>query len=93
MVTEAGITCGNPCSVVERETGAIWLPFCKNLADGDEIWQLGGDVEVGANACAIAPRQDGSLYINCRNFVRGTQRAVARGDDQGNAFTDFDWAS
>jgi len=36
VVTEAGMTCGNPCPVVDRETGVIWLPFCKNLADGDE---------------------------------------------------------
>lgn len=178
-VTEAGMTCGNPCPVVERETGAIWLPFCKNLADGDETmicqgkaprtvwithsvddghswsepreitasvkdpqwtwyatgpchgiqlfsgrlvvpcdhivglhldrsrdpyhshviysddrgqtWQLGGDVEVGTNECAIAQLQDGSLYINCRNFVRGTQRAVSRSYDQGDSFTDFEW--
>ena len=179
VVTEAGMTCGNPCPVVERETGAIWLPFCKNLADGDETmicegkaprtvwithsvddgqswsepreitssvkdpkwtwyatgpchgiqlasgrlvvpcdhivglhfdrsrdpyhshviysddrgetWQLGGDVEAGTNECAIAQLQDGSLYINCRNFVRGTQRAVARSYDQGQTFTDFEW--
>ncbi len=24
------ITIGNPCPVVDRETGIIWLPFCKN---------------------------------------------------------------
>lgn len=36
VVTEAGMTCGNPCPVVDRDTGVIWLPFCKNLADGDE---------------------------------------------------------
>ena len=36
VVTEQGMTCGNPCPVVDRETGVIWLPFCKNLADGDE---------------------------------------------------------
>lgn len=36
VVTEPAMTCGNPCPVVDRETGTIWLPFCKNLADGDE---------------------------------------------------------
>lgn len=30
------MTCGNPCPVVDRRTGIIWLPFCKNLADGNE---------------------------------------------------------
>jgi hypothetical protein len=36
VVSEVGMTCGNPCPVVDGETGVIWLPFCKNLADGDE---------------------------------------------------------
>lgn len=36
VVTEPAMTCGNPCPVVDRDTGTIWLPFCKNLADGDE---------------------------------------------------------
>lgn len=36
VVSEPGMTCGNPCPVVDRATGTIWLPFCKNLADGDE---------------------------------------------------------
>lgn len=35
-VSETGMTCGNPCPVVDRDTGVIWLPFCKNLAAGDE---------------------------------------------------------
>jgi sialidase-1 len=36
VVSEAEMTCGNPCPVVDRRTGIIWLPFCKNLADGSE---------------------------------------------------------
>lgn len=36
VVSEDGMTCGNPCPVVDRSTGTIWLPFCKNLAEGDE---------------------------------------------------------
>ncbi len=36
VVTEPGMTCGNPCPVVDQATGVIWLPFCKNLADGNE---------------------------------------------------------
>ncbi len=36
IVTESAMTCGNPCPVVDRDTGTIWLPFCKNLADGNE---------------------------------------------------------
>ena len=36
VATERDMTCGNPAPVVERESGVIWLPFCKNLADGGE---------------------------------------------------------
>ena len=36
VVTEPAMTCGNPCPVVEAESGTIWLPFCKNLSDGPE---------------------------------------------------------
>lgn len=36
VVAEEGMTCGNPCPVVDAEDGTIWLPFCKNLAEGDE---------------------------------------------------------
>ncbi len=36
MATEPGITCGNPCPVVDQATGHILMPFCKNLADGAE---------------------------------------------------------
>ncbi len=27
---DAKITIGNPCPVVDRDTGTIWLPFCRN---------------------------------------------------------------
>ena len=27
---DAKITIGNPCPVIDRETGRIWLPFCRN---------------------------------------------------------------
>ena len=30
---EAEITIGNPCPVVDQETGRIWLPFCRNNDD------------------------------------------------------------
>ena len=36
VVADDGMTCGNPCPVVDESTGTIWLPFCKNLGDGNE---------------------------------------------------------
>ena len=31
IVTAPGMTCGNPCPVVDHGTGTIWLSFCKNI--------------------------------------------------------------
>ena len=36
LVADGDMTCGNPCPVVDASTGAIWLPFCKNLGEGGE---------------------------------------------------------
>lgn len=36
VVSTGSDTDGNPAPVVDRETGTIWLLFCKNLADGAE---------------------------------------------------------
>jgi len=36
IVTEPGVTCGNPCPVVDRSDGTVWLGLCKNNADGPE---------------------------------------------------------
>ena len=36
IVSRPGMTCGNPCPVLDRTTGVLWLPFCTNLADGPE---------------------------------------------------------
>ncbi len=179
LVTEADRTCGNPCPVVDRETGTIWLPFCKNLADGHETlitqgkaprtvwvthstddgltwaepteitsdvkdpswtwyatgpthgiqlqngrllipcdhmvgkyfdrkrdpyhahviysddhgasWHIGGIVQDGTNECAVEELVDGSVYINCRNYVGGKRRAVAWSQDYGSTFSQFRW--
>jgi sialidase-1 len=36
VATQEDWVCGNPAPVVDHESGRIWLPFCKNLKDGDE---------------------------------------------------------
>jgi sialidase-1 len=179
VVSEPNMTCGNPCPVVDRSTGTLLLPFCKNLADGDENlitqgkaprtvwithsnddgvtwadpveitasvkkpswtwyatgpchgiqlesgrllipcdhmvgvyfdrrrdpyhshviysddgganWQIGGIVDEGTNECAVVETVDGEVYINCRNYRNGKQRAVAWSSDGGGSFTDFTW--
>lgn len=42
VVTEEGMTSGNPCPVVDHDTGTICLLFCKNLADGPETMIVEG---------------------------------------------------
>jgi sialidase-1 len=179
VVAEQGMTCGNPCPVVDRNTGTIWMPFCKNLADGPETlicegkaprtvwltwsdddgrswadpieitkdvkdpswtwyatgpghgiqlqsgrllipcdhmigvhfdrkkdpyhshviysddhgktWQMGGSVQNGTNECEVAELQDGTVYINCRNYVGDKRRASALSRDGGQTFGDFRW--
>ena len=36
VVADGDKTCANPCPVVDRSDGTIWLPFCKNLGEGHE---------------------------------------------------------
>ena len=33
VVTEAGMTCGNPCPVVDHKAGRVVLTFCRNIGD------------------------------------------------------------
>lgn len=39
---DPGNTCGNPCAVVDRETGAIWLLMTWNLGDDEETAIIDG---------------------------------------------------
>ena len=49
---DAKITIGNPCPVVERTTGTIWLPFCRNndrvfithSTDDGETWAAPAEI-------------------------------------------------
>lgn len=45
VVSESGMTCGNPCPVVDQETGTIWLPFSKNPAENDETQITQGEAQ------------------------------------------------
>jgi len=42
VVSGQGDTAGNPAPVVDRRTGIIWLPFCRNLAAGPEPMIIAG---------------------------------------------------
>lgn len=66
VVSEAGMTCGNPCPVLDRTTGTIWLPFCKNLADGGEHQIVEGK----------APRTVWLTYSNDEGATWATPREI-----------------
>jgi len=34
VVADGDMTCGNPCPVLDRHSGTVWLPFCKNPGEG-----------------------------------------------------------
>lgn len=42
IVADSNMTCGNPCPVVDQNSGTIWLPFCKNLGEGDQALIMEG---------------------------------------------------
>ena len=68
VATEEGWVSGNPAPVQDRETGTIWLLFCRNRMDGDEP-------EISAG---IAPRtvwvtfsdDDGATWSAPREITR-----------------------
>jgi sialidase-1 len=43
LVDDGADTCGNPCPVVDRGTGVIWLPLTKNKGDAAESLIMKGE--------------------------------------------------
>ena len=81
IVTDSGMTCGNPAPVVDRETGTIWLPFCKNLADGPERihgewWRRMGEAQAVRDYFRVED-EDGRRYWLYR---RGDGARAVTGD-------------
>jgi hypothetical protein len=66
----------NPCSVVDQDTGRVWLPFCRNndevlvtfSDDHGQTWKLGGTVDRHTDECQVVELSDGTLMINMRNY-------------------------
>ena len=97
-VTASSLTPAAWSSLATISSASTWTaaatPYHSHVIYSDDrgaTWQLGGNVEAGTNECAVAQLYDGSLYINCRNHVGGTRRAVARSQDQGQTFAQFEW--
>lgn len=42
VLSEPEMTCGNPCPVLDRETGVLVMAFCKNRSDGPQKMTMEG---------------------------------------------------
>jgi len=90
VAAEEGVTCGNPCPVLDPAAGRILLPFCKNPADGPE----------GMICAGKAPRtvwltysdDSGATWTPPREITREVKRAdwtwYATGPGHGVALRD-----
>ncbi len=59
--------------------------------DHGRTWNIGGIAQPGTNESTVIQTTDGSLYLNCRNYVGEKRRAYAWSYDNGETFNDFGW--
>jgi len=57
--------------------------------DHGATWRLGGSAGAGANECVALELNDGSLYLNCRNYSGNHRRAVVQSRDGGETFSEI----
>lgn len=84
-----------PCDhIVGRDLNRHTDPYHSHVVvsdDGGRTWRIGGIVPEGTNECCVAEVEDGSLYINCRNYRGDKRRAAAWSSDGGDSFSDHAW--
>jgi sialidase-1 len=59
--------------------------------DHGKSWKIGGITQPGTNESVIVQTVDGSLYLNCRNYVGEKRRAYAWSNDNGETFSQSGW--
>lgn len=59
---ETGNTCGNPCPVVDHETGTVWLPMTHNLGIDHEPRIIDGTSEGTRTVWVTASEDDGRTW-------------------------------
>jgi sialidase-1 len=72
IVDDGTNTVGNPCPVQDRETGAIWLLFCRNAEDGHER-----DILVGKatrEVFVMKSEDDGVTWSEPREITKDVQQ-------------------
>lgn len=81
-----------PCDHIVGKDFTRDDPYHSHIIYSDDhgaTWHVGGIVDVGTNECAVVETMDGSIYINCRNYVGEKRRAYAWSRDTGDSFVDF----
>jgi sialidase-1 len=71
VVTDPGMTCGNPAPVLDRHTGTIWLPFCKNEAEGGEARIRAG--KAPRTAWLTHSQDDGATWVEPVEITAGVK--------------------
>ncbi|MHB0936268.1 MAG: sialidase family protein [Armatimonadota bacterium] len=57
--------------------------------DHGATWRLGGSAGIDTNECVALELNDGTLYLNCRNYSGNHRRAVVWSHDGGETFSDI----
>jgi len=72
---DAGNTCGNPCPVVDRETGTVWLLMTHNLGIDRESEIIDGKSQGSRTVWVTASEDDGRTWREPLNITSSTKRA------------------
>lgn len=70
-VSTGSDTDGNPAPVVDRDTGTIWLLFCKNFADGGEGKIIAG--EAPRTVWVTSSADDGETWSEPKDITSDTK--------------------
>ena len=66
-------TMGNPCPVVDRDTGAIWLPLTRNLGEDDEGRIMAGTSKGTREVWLTSSTDDGATWSSPVEITASTK--------------------
>ena len=72
---DRGNVCGNPCAVVERETGSVFLLMTHNLGTDSESSIMGQTSEGGRTVWLTKSTDDGKSWSSPREITASTKRS------------------
>ena len=72
--SDLGNTCGNPCPVVDRETGIVWLLMTHNLGIDHESQIINGTSEGTRTVWVTASTDDGLTWHSPLEITKSTKR-------------------